>query len=180
MTESNIAERSWFGTLTLTPERQQYALDVARRAEARQGCDFDALSVEEQFRKRHAVVSAEITRWLKRVRKNSGAPLRYFLVVEAHKSGAPHYHVIVHESDPARPVRHAVLKKAWTWGFSRFNLLHDKRAAAYATKYLAKSSLARVRASERYGTGGTTEPTKDPLTRMFEEQETTPKKNSSF
>jgi len=155
MTECKLAERNWLGTLTLRPDRQQHALDVARLAEARQGCDFDALSVEEQFRKRHGVISKEITRWMKRVRKNSGAPLRFFLVVEAHKSGAPHYHVIIHESDPAKPVRHAVLVKAWTWGFSKFNLLHDKTAAAYATKYLSKSSLARVRASERYGTGGT-------------------------
>lgn len=149
--ETRVAFRTWLGTLTLAPRWQAHAVDVARHRCSRQSIDFDKLSEVERFGLRHNVVSGELTRWLKRVRKNSGAPLRFCLIAEAHKSGAPHYHVLVHERDPAKPVRWAVLSDAWTWGFSTFKLIDDERGATYAAKYLSKSSLARVRASLAYG-----------------------------
>lgn len=154
MNETRLSERTWFGTLTLRPDRQMYALDMARLECARQGVDYDGLGDDERFRLRHKFISEELTRWLKRVRKNSeGAPIRFCLVAEAHKSGAPHYHVLIHESDPARPVRKAVLQSAWTWGYTLFKLLVDERAALYVTKYLSKDARARVRASIGYGSG---------------------------
>lgn len=178
-----MAERTWFGTLTLRPERQQFVLDNARMKLARQGLDFDGLSEVEQFRLRHEFVSLELTRWLKRVRKNSEAPLRFCLVAEAHKSGAPHYHVLVHESDPARPVRKSVLCEAWTWGFTRWKLVEDQRAAGYVTKYLSKSALARVRASLKYGTGGERTDEIEKLSTHFVASDSVlrpPKKKKSF
>lgn len=184
VSETKAAVRTWFGTITLRPERQQWALDSARHKLSRQGIDFDALSEEERFRLRHSFVSQELTRWLKRVRKVSGAPLRFCLVAEAHKSGAPHYHILVHECDPALPVRKEVLKSAWTWGFTRWKLVNDPRAALYVTKYLSKDAKARVRASLHYGVGG--EERAGTILKIRSESQsptgcvTTSKKNSSF
>ena len=147
------AHRTWFGTLTLSPDRHvavgaQAALWAGQNIE---GKDFNLLSEAERFGARHRVISKEITDYVKRLRKNSGASLRLMCVVEAHKSGLPHYHMLVHEVSPADVIRKRVLQRAWRWGFSSWKLVDDYRAAGYVTKYLAKSSLARVRASVDYG-----------------------------
>jgi hypothetical protein len=78
--------------------------------------------------------------------------LRFCLVVERHKSGDPHVHLLVHERDTA--IRHKVLTSAWTWGFSKFNLVAEgekTKMAWYVAKYLSKESGAVIRASLRYG-----------------------------
>lgn len=149
--EVAAATRTWFGTLTLRPEEQYRALALARQALDRQGIDYDLLSFAEQFKLRHQVVSAELTKTLKRIRKNSGATLRYLMVAEAHMSGLPHYHILVHECDDDERVTHKVLSAAWKLGFSKFKLVTDPRAATYLCKYLSKSAAARVRASKHYG-----------------------------
>lgn len=149
--ELMIAPRTWFGTLTLGPG-EQYQAELAARAEcARRSVVYDQLDHERQFIARHNQISPELTKWLKRVRKESGAKLRYLLVAEAHKSGAPHYHVLVHETEFALPVRERTLRLQWKQGFSKFNLVSDPMAARYVCKYLAKAAEARVRASVRYG-----------------------------
>ena len=145
------AYRTWFGTLTLSPDRQALAAYAARRELLRRGVDPSSLSAEEAFLARHDMIAKEITKWLKRIRKSSGAKLRYLLVAEAHKSGDPHYHVLIHEIKEDSEVSERCLRTQWTWGFSKFNLVRDAKAAAYVTKYLSKSVLARVRASLRYG-----------------------------
>lgn len=145
--EFQLAERTWFGTLTLRPEAHYEML-----CRARHNCpDFDGLDFEGQFKRRHSEISKEITKYLKRVRKQSGAKIRYLLVAEEHKSGLPHYHLLVHEGDAACPVRYDVLKYQWPHGFSAFKLA-DEKTAGYVTKYLMKSACARVRASQMYGT----------------------------
>lgn len=149
--EIKRAPRTWFGTLTLSPEAQHRYLAQARARLARQGVDFDALGYDEQFKERVRAISPEVTKFLKRVRKNSGAPLRYLWVAEAHKSGAPHFHALIHEVEDLAPVRHAVLTAAWWIGFTQFKLIDDTRAASYVAKYLTKSACARVRASLGYG-----------------------------
>lgn len=147
--ETKAACRTWFGTLTLGPEGQFKAISRARSYLAAQGLDFDLLSPSDQFAERHRQISPDITRYFKRVRKQSGASFKYLLVAEAHKSGAPHYHVLLHER--ADPVRAAILKAQWRLGFCNWKLVQDVRMAGYVCKYLAKSSLARVRASQHYG-----------------------------
>lgn len=153
--EWQAASRTWFGTLTLAPHhhfrvttqaRMYYAksLDEAKR-------DFDTLGTEEQFAARHKIISREITLFVKRIRENSGAELRLMCVSEQHKSGLPHYHMLVHEANPAQSISKAQLEAAWKWGFSSWRLVKDAKAAAYVTKYLQKSSMARVRASIDYG-----------------------------
>lgn len=146
LAEMSAASRTWFATLTIRPE-ERWRIDYAALQR------YPELGVEavRSFRERHTVVCQELTRFLKRVRKNSGAPLRYLLVAESHKDGFPHYHALIHEVSPDKPVRHATLSAGWTFGFSQFKLTTDPKSAYYVTKYLTKSALARVRASARYG-----------------------------
>lgn len=148
--ETDHAARTWFGTLTLSPDAHYRALCAADLRLRRQGVTFGSLTSSEQFLERHREISREITLWLKRVRKESDAKIRYLLVCEAHKSGLPHYHILIHECDEAKPVRVRTLQGQWRQGFSSFKLV-DRHAAPYVTKYLSKALLARVRASGAYG-----------------------------
>lgn len=147
--EIRLSSRTWFGTLTLRPEEQYRHLLEARSLASKRSIDFDQLTEDEQFLLRHESISKEITKYFKRLRKQSGAYLRYLLCVEAHKSGLPHYHLLIHEVTDVM-ITKRVLQEQWTLGFSDYKLA-EKAAAAYVTKYLTKSSLARVRASLRYG-----------------------------
>lgn len=150
MTEYRASPRSWLVTLTFAPEWQHRALSAARREVDRQGIDFDTLPQEEQFLLHHQQTAKEVTLWLKRLRARSSAGFRYLLVLEHHKSGLPHYHVVLHERAEGA-IRHAALKATWRMGFLDAKLIADARQATYACKYLTKSALARVRASEHYG-----------------------------
>jgi hypothetical protein len=142
--------RAWFGTLTLSPERHAHVLNVARHKSDLDGDDFAEFSEEAQFAARHGVISKEITRYLKRMRKESGAPLRYLIVAESHETGLPHYHALVHESEHVSRVGERTLSGQWTWGFSKWRLAKPE-SAGYVCKYLSKCSRARVRASLHYG-----------------------------
>lgn len=148
---SALDARTWFGTLTIEPDRRFLILNEACRHLARQGVDLDALSSEEIFAEKHKIISKEITRFVKRIRKNSGSSLRLLCVAEVHKDGEPHYHLLIHEQDNVTPIRKKVLDAAWSWGFSQFRLASDKTQVTYLCKYLTKSSMARVRASINYG-----------------------------
>jgi hypothetical protein len=184
MLEQQTSTRTWFVTLTLNPaSHSRMALRACHRLAA-QGTDFDALEEKEAFRERHAECSTELTLWLKRVRMAAAidhrqsarlaegcnstpgqlcpchnlsdfrVPLTYLLVAEAHKSGLPHYHLLISEHEESRPVRARHLKSQWRLGFSDVKLVaqdDEGRSAAYVAKYLAKSALARVRASVGYG-----------------------------
>lgn len=143
------ASRTWFGTLTIAPE-QWFMIDARARLHCRDtGRGFDQLDPAERFRERHREISFELTKFLKRVRKQSKASLRFLLVAEAHKSGLPHYHMLIHEAK--EPVRERVLNGRWQLGFSQWRLVRDEKAASYICKYVAKSALARLRASKGYG-----------------------------
>lgn len=147
--ELQAASRTWFGTMTLTP--QEHFLASCRWQTGKVGRTWAELSPAEQLKAEHEVIGKEITRWLKRVRKESGARLRYLLVVEAHKSGLPHYHVLVHETSPLEAVGERTLRRQWKLGHSKFKLVEGPAVAGYVAKYLAKAAEARVRASVRYG-----------------------------
>lgn len=154
--ETLEAQRTWFCTFTLRPEEQYKALCEARRLNP----DFDKLSEDRQFALRHAAISKEVTLYLKRVRKASGAKLRLLLVCERHKSGLPHYHALVHELAGSPPVLYRHLTDNWRLGYSKCKLfdsseLYTERTpreiARYVCKYLSKDARARVRASLHYG-----------------------------
>lgn len=150
--ETKAGVRTWFGTLTIAPSEQHRFLVSAQQRQARRGGDFDALDHGAQFRLRVAEAGRDIQKYLKRVRKESRAPLRYILVAEAHLSGLPHFHILVHERALDRPVRQHTLRDQWCLGFSRWKLVSDVAQVTYVTKYISKSAAARVRASQRYGT----------------------------
>lgn len=149
--ETRCALRTWFGTLTLSPSWRYRVKLKATRSAARKGDDFEALEPKARFRYYANAASELATKWLKRVRTQSGAKFRYLLVVEEHKSGDPHFHILIHEWDVGYPVRKAVLKAQWSHGFSKWKLVDDPRTADYVCKYVSKSPMARVRASVRYG-----------------------------
>lgn len=147
--ETRLAVRTWFGTLTFSPDERYRLLAKASQSARRKGLDFDALDRKRRFEFYANASGALVTKWLKRVRKQSGVSLRYLLVAEEHKSGDPHYHVLIHES--GQPVRKVVLKSQWSHGFSKWKLVEDLATADYVCKYISKSLYARVRASMRYG-----------------------------
>lgn len=149
--ETRVSIRTWFGTLTITPDRQYLARAKARLRVAQQGVDFDVLPFGEQFNLLHREFSPEITKYLKRIRKECGGPLRFLCVAEHHKSGNPHYHLLIHEGSFLSPVKERTLRGQWKLGFSKWKLVDDLQQATYLAKYLAKASVARVRASQGYG-----------------------------
>lgn len=87
--------------------------------------------------------------------------IKYLLVVEEHTGGGlqhglPHFHLLIHEVNENRPVRHECMKSKWSLGHTDFKLIPSPeegglKFANYATKYLTKSFLCRARASLKYG-----------------------------
>ena len=142
--EITQAQRTWFVTLTLAPARLYLCETIAKKRDIL----YDEREQEVRDRERFAVIVEEIQRFFKRIRKNSKAKLRYICVQELHKSGQPHYHLLIHEV--AGTLTKSVLRAAWTWGFSQAKLA-DPQTAIYVCKYLTKSEGARVRASLGYG-----------------------------
>lgn len=152
--ELKASNRTWFGTLTVAPhERFKAQVYASQRATRRGHGNWHSMTAPDQYEHLHSVLSPEVTKWLKRVRKAAAAPLRYLLVSEAHRDGFPHFHLLLHE--PALPVTKRVLESNWRLGFSQFRLVQeqDPRSAYYACKYLAKEARTRVRASLHYGRG---------------------------
>lgn len=149
MDECKFSQRTWMGTLTLAPDRQTWARYSAHLRMSRRMSDF---SEDKVFEETVGFISPEITRFLKRVRKV--APFRYLLVTEKHKSGLPHFHMLLHEY--AGAISKRVLEDKWRYGYSHWRLVEtgDARACGYVCKYLAKSALTRVRGSKDYGQGG--------------------------
>lgn len=167
--ECSVAPRNWMGTLTFPHEahvRKEYELHAAL---AKQGIEFRALPSNVKFGMqvsgyrvneldRHKTVLGlgdEVTKWLKRVRKNSGSTFRYLCVTEAHMGGGknhgfPHFHVLLSEIHGRPPIRKAVMDDAWPH-FAGFKLA-DERSPFYVCKYLVKDLTdVRVRASVDYG-----------------------------
>lgn len=150
--ECALSHRNWFGTLTIRPEdRVRYLYDAQLRNDRATGDSWGATSSADQYRYLCIAILPDVTKFLKRVRKNAGTPFRYLLVTEAHEDGFPHLHMILHESEGS--IRKNVLEAAWRSGFSHWRLLRDgdPKGAYYACKYLSKSALTRIRASQRYG-----------------------------
>lgn len=145
--ECALWSRTWFGTLTLAPgERYRFLARSKKFADATGDAEFLAV---------HAEASKAITLWLKRLRKNCQCKFRYLLVTEAHKSGDPHFHLLIHEVEGKLTERQ--LRLTWEHGYSMFKLVgvdEGSPTSKYICKYLSKSLLARVRASVRYGEYG--------------------------
>lgn len=117
ITEYHRAERTWFGTLTLSPQ-EHYVLDARAQARlGRSGVNWQQLSAKEQFAERAKELGVEATKFIKRLRNGNLAvgdlgpqiphkpQIRYLLVAEMHDSaqtsdemrGRPHFHMLLHE-----------------------------------------------------------------------------------
>lgn len=146
--ETKQSTRTWFGTLTLSPDRQVQARYAALQKMQRRVSDVTEDGV---FENAVDFIGQEITRFLKRVRKV--APFRYLLVTERHQSGLPHFHLLIHEY--AGRISKRDLDSRWRFGFSQFRLVEvgNEAACGYVCKYLSKSIQTRVRASAKYGEG---------------------------
>lgn len=160
ISEINASERTWFGTLTLRPE-VHFAVDVVCSAVSG---DFEALPEEQKFPLRAKEVGYFATKYLKRLRKESGHRFRYLLVTEMHNSqrsapemlGRPHLHMLIHEFTGSA-LRKRSLEDQWPYGHSSWRLTADARAAFYVAKYLTKAVQVRTRASQHYGTNSSNE-----------------------
>lgn len=138
--------RTWMVTLTCAPDAHYRMLLQAESAARRSGVNPSEWTPDELFSRRWEQLGKEVTKWLKRVRA-SGCRFVYLQVVEAHASGLPHVHLLVHE---VNTVSYRSLTSAWKLGFAHAKLVEGPKAALYVTKYLMKSALARVRASQDY------------------------------
>lgn len=156
--ETMRAARNWWGTLTFAPS-QRYRIEVeARRYAASRSVAWETLSDEERFSRIVAFSLKEVTKYLKRVRKAAKASFRYVLVTERHKSGDPHFHLIVHETE-LHPITHKILSGQWngknfSLGFEKWRLIpfgDEERHVGYVTDYISKALASKVRASQRYG-----------------------------
>lgn len=157
VTEIEQAERTWFGTLTTRPDVDVW-LDQLASTRKR---NFWSADVVKKFETQAQLLGIEVTKYLKRVRKNSGCQFRYLLVTELHASAntdaikymRPHVHLLIHEF-AGQPIAKRLLDGAWGHGFAQWRLVADVRAAWYVSKYISKASDARVRASIDYGLDG--------------------------
>lgn len=191
--------RTVFGTVTMSPEEHAMldAKATLRLAKGRVG--FADLSPRELFAERAKEFGAEVTKYLKRLRKGDPShdrpKLRYLLVAEVHDSDEtavemrhrPHFHLLIHELEPGvlvhgnpasviesgerdgewirkfrkdrrgrwQPIAvvadDAFLRQNWTLGFTNFQWASSAQQASYVCKYLNKSLMLRVRASQHYG-----------------------------
>jgi len=145
--EIGMHPRTWMVTLTCSAGMHFRLLSQARSAATARGFSPEEWTPTEEFAARWGQLGIEVTKWLKRVRSR-GVTFTYLLVVEAHKSGLPHVHLLIHE---VGEVTYRSLTETWSHGFSHAKLVEGASAARYVTKYLVKSTLARVRASQGYG-----------------------------
>ncbi len=142
------SSRTWFCTFTINPtNRALMKMRASVRLRAR-SVNFDTLDLPNQFSELHREAGKLFTNYFKRLRKKTGAKIRYLLVAEQHSDGFPHYHALIHERGIAVTKRD--LEGEWAVGFTHFKLT-DKHSIGYVTKYLSKSLMARVRASIQYG-----------------------------
>lgn len=146
------ASRTWHTTVTFKPEVRLTSLYSAALHCRRRHADYDALPEQERHTLLCSKLGEHVTKALKRLRKQTGLRLRYCLVWERHpSSGFPHAHMLLHET--IGEITKREIERAFApVGFSAPRLVDRAgRSARYITKYIAKESGARVRASFRYG-----------------------------
>lgn len=147
--------RTWLGTLTFRPSAARRLMQQVRSALGE--THWDSLDPSARGSRVREEVLHEVQNYWKRLRK-SGLTFRYFLAFETHGSGVPHVHWVLHETDPALPIRKRQLEMQWPHGFmgaklvqsDSFNGTGRQRVAAYVTKALVLGKQARVCASQAY------------------------------
>jgi len=142
--EIAFAPRTWFVTLTFSPVHLAGVLSEAIGFRPRLGREA---SIER-------AAYGHVQKFLKRLRKAVGTPFRYAAVYErGEKTGRSHYHLLLHEV--RRPLTKRIIQRQWR-SYSHVRLASKSGwEASYVSKYLLKSSSARLRSSQRYGQGTT-------------------------
>ncbi len=137
ITETTLANRTWFVTLTFSPIHLAGILMEAKGQSLRQ---------TEMAAYRHVQL------FFKRLRK-AKAIFRYLAIYErGEKTGRSHYHLFLHEHGD-KPIMKQQIEDQWT-SFVHARLVSDDGAdgaASYLTKYITKSFSIRPRASALYG-----------------------------
>lgn len=150
--------RTWFVTLTLRPE-DHYKLQTQVRVDvAAEGGNIDAMEPRDRLERFLVAYRHRMDLFLMRLRTGlrqqgwSQLRFRYLWVPEPHKSGAIHFHMLLHEVSDEMPIRKERIEAAWPHGFIKAKLVKSEEAARYVTKYLGKHHFeGRIRASTRYG-----------------------------
>ena len=146
--EAASAERTWFVTLTMRPEVHNA---IRLLVDSRVGSHPDPKVIQADY---YAECYRQVQLFFKRIRKNTGKTFRYLCVTELHKSGLPHFHLLVH--DPKGDLKRRDIDNQWLAGFTSSRLVKgDKeKAIAYVCKYLSKDTEGRIKCSLRYGRCG--------------------------
>lgn len=166
LTEMHASPRTWFVTLTLSPEsHHRYRVCARKRIATRQlirDRAYEATQLPQELIRQELL---EVQKYLKRIRKGgtytheeTGAvvkqppsKVRYVIFVEHHKSGLPHYHALLHEVAGEPPMSRRWLQKQWGHGWGVWKLAATQNAY-YIAKYASKEgTLGRIRASRMYG-----------------------------
>lgn len=150
--------RTWFVTLTLRPD-EHYKLQTGVRIAARKdGVDYDTLEPRDRLSRVLVAYRRVMDLYLMRLRSGASskgwdvAQFRYLWVPEPHKSGAIHFHMLLHEVSEDMPLVKRRIEGLWDLGFTKVKQVTSEREARYVTKYLGKHHFeGRVRASKKYG-----------------------------
>jgi hypothetical protein len=119
--------------------------------------DLNKLPARERFSELLKEAGREVSLYLMRLRtgeKGKGwkpVRFRYFLVSEPHKSGDPHFHLVVHEQVVDMPITNRRIEKTWPHGLVHARLIKTAKFARYVVKYLGKGFDGRIRPSKLYG-----------------------------
>jgi len=151
------AKATWFVTLTYGPLSRQKILETASE-----------LPRSHSQQTRLVLASGwYVSSYIKRLR-SADFGFRYLMVPEPHRDGFPHYHGLIHDQlgtlgrkmvlkkDKRTGERRPVfvcpeIEEVFGYGFVDSELVRDKGAIAYVTKYIAKGRFGRIRASRGYG-----------------------------
>lgn len=136
--------RSWFVTLTFDPHHLA-------------GCRMEAMDAPPSLhglrRRTEWAAFRHVQRYFKRLRK-AGARFRYLCVFEeGENTGRPHYHLLLHEIEPTKPLLKRSLEYQWRSHVHCRLVASGRGAASYVSKYATKTFDIRPRHSTRYGDG---------------------------
>lgn len=141
-------------TLTLGPTAR-WQLDARARAMV---LDPDE---EVSFSERWPVMLKDVQAFIKRLREQQRRRhihVRYMVVIEPHKDGMPHAHLLLHQYPRGslanwNETLPEVVRTLWGHGFIKISDVADERGCFYVAKYLCKEGSIPVRASQNYGEG---------------------------
>lgn len=163
MIETDLSVRTWFTTLTFSPK---HMFDIVMKADQwlrERKKELELVDDREEFSAMCREAGRYCTLYLKRLRsiQKKQRGLRYMLVFERHSGngdhhGCPHMHMLIHEPIMGATCTERMLRNTWNYGFSRHKLVDpgdNGKTVRYVCKYLTKDLGARVRASQKYGTG---------------------------